>query len=75
MYVLKSLNVCELVAGFGGLFSIHYYNIISDSSHSTVEYFAGPSFWFVPQQGKKYHCSIQRFKLFTFVNYLRQEVM
>ena len=42
MYVLKSLNVCELVAG---LFSIHY-NITSDSSHSTVGYFAGPSFWF-----------------------------
>ncbi len=42
MYVLKSLNVCELVAR---LFSIHY-NIISDSSHSTVGYFAGLSFWF-----------------------------
>ena len=43
MYVLQSLNVCELVAG---LFSIHHYNIISDSSHSTVGYFAGPFFWF-----------------------------
>ena len=41
MDVLKSLNVCELVAS---LFSIHY-NIISDSSHSTVGYFARPSFW------------------------------
>ena len=44
MYVLKSLNVCELVAGLFN--SIHHYNIISDSSHSTVGYFTGPSFWF-----------------------------
>ena len=43
MDVLKSLNVCELVVG---LFSIHHYNIISDSRHSTVGYFASPSFWF-----------------------------
>ena len=66
MYDLKSLNVCELVAG---LFSTHY-NIISDSSHSTVGYFAGPSFWFrAPNKVKNtYHCSTQRFKLFTFVN-------